>query len=59
MGTLQFVTGAAVMAIVGFFVDGSARPMVAGIAGCAVVALLIAQVTLGGQRPAVIGTAQH
>ena len=59
MGTLQFVTGAAVMAIVGFFVDGSARPMVAGIAGCAVVALLIAQVTLGGQRPAALGTAQH
>ena len=49
MGTLQFVTGAAVMAIVGFFVDGSARPMVAGIAGCAVVALLIARVTLGGR----------
>lgn len=47
MGTLQFVTGAVVMAIVGVFVDGTARPMVAGIAGCAVVALVMAWVTLG------------
>ena len=47
MGTLQFVTGAVVMAIVGVFVDGTARPMVAGIAGCAVVALVMSWATLG------------
>ncbi|MES2942508.1 MAG: hypothetical protein V4772_06530, partial [Pseudomonadota bacterium] len=50
MGTLQFVTGAVVMAIVGLFVDGSARPMVAGIAGCALVSLLMTWVTLGGVK---------
>jgi DHA1 family bicyclomycin/chloramphenicol resistance-like MFS transporter len=53
MGTLQFVTGALVMAVVGLFVDGTARPMIAGIAGCALVALGMAWITLGGaKRPA-------
>jgi DHA1 family bicyclomycin/chloramphenicol resistance-like MFS transporter len=47
MGTLQFVTGAVVMATVGLFVDGTARPMVTGIAACALVALAISRVTLG------------
>ena len=46
IGTLQFVTGAVVMAIVGLFADGSARPMLAGIAGCAVVALALSWATL-------------
>ena len=46
MGTLQFVVGAVVMATVGLFVDGTARPMVAGIAACAVIAFAMAQVTL-------------
>ena len=46
MGTLQFVTGAVVMATVGLFVDGSARPMVIGIACCAVIAFAMAWVTL-------------
>jgi DHA1 family bicyclomycin/chloramphenicol resistance-like MFS transporter len=50
MGTLQFVTGAAMMAIVGPFVDGSARPMVMGIALCSLLALTIGRRTLGGQR---------
>ncbi|MFC7289141.1 multidrug effflux MFS transporter [Herminiimonas glaciei] len=50
MGTLQFVTGAAVMAITGLFVDGSARPMVAGIAGCALLALFISWLTLRSTR---------
>lgn len=50
MGTLQFVTGAVVMAIVGVFVDGSARPMVAGIAGCALISFLMTWVTLGGVK---------
>ncbi|MNJ99624.1 Bicyclomycin resistance protein [compost metagenome] len=50
MGTLQFVTGAAVMAITGLFVDGAARPMVAGIAACALLALFIAWLTLRSSR---------
>jgi DHA1 family bicyclomycin/chloramphenicol resistance-like MFS transporter len=54
MGTLQFVTGALVMAIVGQFADGSARPMVAGIAACALVALAMSWVTLGRRAPAVL-----
>ncbi|RFO97286.1 Bcr/CflA family drug resistance efflux transporter [Rhodoferax lacus] len=47
MGTLQFMTGAAVMAIVGVFVDGTARPMLAGVAGAAVLTLVITLMTLG------------
>ena len=47
MGTLQFVTGAVVMAVIGFFVDGSARPMLLGIAGCASLALVLTLRTLG------------
>jgi MFS transporter, DHA1 family, multidrug resistance protein len=47
MGTLQFVAGALMMALVGLFVDGTAQPMVAGIAGCALVAFVIACGTLG------------
>jgi len=46
MGTLQFVTGAVVMAVVGPFADGTARPMVAGIAACAVIAFVTSFVTL-------------
>ncbi len=51
MGTLQFVTGALAMALVGLFVDGTARPMVAGIAGCALLSLLMARLTLGAAQP--------
>jgi DHA1 family bicyclomycin/chloramphenicol resistance-like MFS transporter len=47
MGTLQFATGALVMAVVSQFVDGSALPMIAGIAGCALAALAIAWATIG------------
>jgi DHA1 family bicyclomycin/chloramphenicol resistance-like MFS transporter len=46
MGTLQFMTGAAVMATVGLFVDGTARPMLAGVAAAAVLALLATYLTL-------------
>ena len=46
MGTLQFVVGAGVMAITGLFADGSARPMVLGIAGSALMALGFAMLTL-------------
>jgi DHA1 family bicyclomycin/chloramphenicol resistance-like MFS transporter len=50
MGTIQFVVGALVMAVVGLFVDGSARPMVLGIAGSAIAAWVCARLTLGGTR---------
>ena len=46
MGTIQFVVGAVLILIVGSFLNGTALPMVAGIAGCATLALLFAQVTL-------------
>ena len=46
MGTLQFATGAVVMAIVGRFVDGTALPMVAGIAGSAMLSWLLVRYTL-------------
>lgn len=52
MGTLHFVTGAAAVAAVGFFVDGTALPMVTGIAACALITFTLAQVTLR-QRSAV------
>ena len=54
MGTLQFLVGALVMAVVGLFVNGTARPMVVGIAACALVALALAWGTLGfveGPKP--------
>jgi DHA1 family bicyclomycin/chloramphenicol resistance-like MFS transporter len=46
-GTLQFVTGAAVMGTVSAFVDGTGWPMVCGIFGCAAMAALLAWGTLG------------
>ncbi|MGK9166379.1 multidrug effflux MFS transporter [Inquilinus limosus] len=51
MGTLQFVTGAVVIAVIGPFFDGTALPMVAGITTCAVIAFVLAQATLGRRRP--------
>ena len=51
MGTVQFVTGALLMAVVGQFVDGSARPMLAGIAVSAGLAFVVAHVTLRPQNP--------
>jgi DHA1 family bicyclomycin/chloramphenicol resistance-like MFS transporter len=52
MGTIQFVTGALTMAVVGQFVDGSARPMAVGIAACALLAFAVARATLG--QPVVV-----
>lgn len=49
IGTLQFLTGAAVMAIVSRFLDGTALPMVVGIGACALVTFTLARVAL---RPA-------
>jgi DHA1 family bicyclomycin/chloramphenicol resistance-like MFS transporter len=50
MGTLQFVTGALVMGLVGLFVTGSSLPMVAGIGLCSLVVWLISRNTLGGTK---------
>ena len=46
LGTLQMVTGAVVMACIASFVDGSAMPMVRGIAACMLTAFVLAQLTL-------------
>jgi MFS transporter, DHA1 family, multidrug resistance protein len=51
IGTIQFVTGAVIMLFVGTFLNGTALPMVAGIAGCAAVALVLAQTTLRSSAP--------
>ncbi len=50
MGTLQFVTGALVMGLVGLFVTGSSLPMVAGIGLCSLIVWLISRSTLGGSK---------
>jgi DHA1 family bicyclomycin/chloramphenicol resistance-like MFS transporter len=46
MGTLQLAVGAVVMAVSGALADGSSRPMVFGVALCAVLAAGLAHVTL-------------
>jgi DHA1 family bicyclomycin/chloramphenicol resistance-like MFS transporter len=51
MGTLQLATGAATIAAVGAMFDGTARPMVAAIATCAVAAFAISRATLARPRP--------
>lgn len=51
IGTIQFVTGAVIMLFVGSFLNGTALPMIAGIAGCAAVALVLAQATLRSSAP--------
>jgi len=56
LGTIQFATGACVIGVVGRFLDGTARPMLAGIAACSVIALVLAQRTLR-QRPAPVAEA--
>jgi len=46
-GTLQMLTGGLMVAVTGPFFDGTALPMVAVIAGCAVMALGLALLALG------------
>jgi DHA1 family bicyclomycin/chloramphenicol resistance-like MFS transporter len=41
-----------VIAVVGLFLDGTARPMMGGIAGCAVATFVLAQRALGGSAVA-------
>ncbi len=48
MGSLQMLTGAVAMGVVGFFTDGRPLPMVAGMAGGALSALVLTRLTLGG-----------
>ncbi len=50
MGTLQMVLGAVVIAVMSAFTDETARPMVAGIAVSALVALALTRWTLGNGR---------
>jgi DHA1 family bicyclomycin/chloramphenicol resistance-like MFS transporter len=50
MGTLQLVTAAVVMGVVGAFFNGTAQPMVFGIAACAVLAYLLTQITIRPNR---------
>jgi MFS transporter, DHA1 family, multidrug resistance protein len=50
MGTLQFATGAICMIVSGFFFNGKPLPMIAGIAICAVITFIIAQVTLSHRK---------
>lgn len=50
MGTLHFVTAAVAMIVAAVFFDGTALPMAAGIAICAVSAFLLTQVTIGRSR---------
>lgn len=56
MGTLQFATGAVVMAVVGLFLDGTALPMITGIATAALISFVLAQVSLS-RRPRTVEAA--
>ncbi len=49
-GTLQMVAGAAMIAVTGPFFDGTPLPMIAAIALCAVLALVLAVLVLGRPR---------
>jgi DHA1 family bicyclomycin/chloramphenicol resistance-like MFS transporter len=51
MGTLQLVTGAVVVGVVGVFSNGDVLPMVLAIVFCAATAFLIGRVTLSGAEP--------
>jgi DHA1 family bicyclomycin/chloramphenicol resistance-like MFS transporter len=50
MGTLQMVCGAVVIAVMGLVVDGTARPMLAGIAVAALVTWLLGWLSLRGEH---------
>jgi DHA1 family bicyclomycin/chloramphenicol resistance-like MFS transporter len=51
MGTLQLVTGAVVVGVVGVFSNGTVLPMVTAIVFCAAVAFLLGRVTLARSEP--------
>ncbi|MDB4975353.1 MAG: Bcr/CflA family drug resistance efflux transporter [Myxococcaceae bacterium] len=52
MGTLQMVTGALVVSLIGLWVDGTPWPMVVGITGSALVTVSLAWATLSQTAPA-------
>jgi DHA1 family bicyclomycin/chloramphenicol resistance-like MFS transporter len=52
LGTIEFIVGSIVMAVVGYFADGRPLPMIAGIALCALLTLGLALITLRGQQTA-------
>ena len=58
MGTLHFVTAAVAMVIASLFFDGTALPMVAGIAICAAAAFIVTQARMGRRRLAVEAAAE-
>ena len=51
LGTLQLVTGAVVVSVVGAISDQKPLPMLAAIALCAVAAFIIGRLTLSGRSP--------
>jgi DHA1 family bicyclomycin/chloramphenicol resistance-like MFS transporter len=59
LGTLQMLTGAAAMQIVGHFSNGRPLPMVVGMAAGALVGVALAWITLGGANARYARTAGH
>ena len=53
LGTIRLIVGGAAIAVSGYFADGTAWPMIAGVAFCAVIAFVMVQLTLGGAKRAV------
>ena len=51
LGTLQMLTGAVAMGVVGLFTDGRPLPMVAGMAAGALIAVALTWLTLGHGQP--------
>ena len=52
MGTMEMVSGAIVIALMGIVMDGTARPMLAGVAGVALLTWLLAAISLRGEHAA-------
>ena len=52
LGTLQMMTGAVMMGVVGLFADGTPLPMVIGMTSGVVMAAGLTWLTLGGRRSA-------
>lgn len=57
MGSMQLVCGAVMMGISGHYADGSALPMIAGVAGCAALAWLLSTLSLRTGDNAAAGAA--
>lgn len=50
MGTLHFTAGAVAVAVVGLYANGTAFPMIAGIAACALITFVLTQLALRQRR---------